>query len=129
MEALRVMTYFKVSLSTCNWDSAKEKALSYDKAFLGEFGRCERIRTSDPLHPMQMRYLAALHTDGVSSADGEEVYGDAPTLSTGEIPVRDRLPALRATSDQSATSRAFCRHLSTVLHEKRPPWWAAVWRE
>lgn len=22
MEALRVMTYFKVSLSTCNWDSA-----------------------------------------------------------------------------------------------------------
>ena len=51
----------------------KEKALSSDKAFLGEFGRCERIRTSDPLHPMQMRYLAALHTDGVSSADGEEV--------------------------------------------------------
>lgn len=25
MEALRVMTYFKVSLSTCNWDSAFEK--------------------------------------------------------------------------------------------------------
>ena len=22
MEALKVMTYFKVSLSTCNWDSA-----------------------------------------------------------------------------------------------------------
>ena len=51
----------------------KEKALSFDKAFLGEFGRCERIRTSDPLHPMQMRYLAALHTDGVSSADGKGV--------------------------------------------------------
>ena len=93
----------------------KEKALSFDKAFLGEFGRCERIRTSDPLHPMQMRYLAALHTDGVSSADGEGVYGDAPTLSTGEIPVRDRLPALRATSDQSASSRAFCQHLAAVL--------------
>ena len=46
----------------------KEKALSSDKAFLGEFGRCERIRTSDPLHPMQMRYLAALHTDEVSSS-------------------------------------------------------------
>ena len=74
---------------------------------------------------MQMRYLAALHTDGVSSADGEGVYGDAPTLSTGEIPVRDRLPALRATSDQSATSRAFCRHLSAVLHEKRRPQWGA----
>ena len=25
MEALRVMTYFKVSLSTCNWDSAIKK--------------------------------------------------------------------------------------------------------
>ena len=25
MEALRVMTYFKVSLSTCNWDSTFEK--------------------------------------------------------------------------------------------------------
>ena len=61
---------------------AKEKALSFDKAFTGVFGRCERIRTSDPLHPMQMRYLAALHTDGVSSADGGRVYGDDPALST-----------------------------------------------
>ncbi len=54
----------------CQRRGTKEKALSFDKAFTGEFGRCERIRTSDPLHPMQMRYLAALHTDGVSSADG-----------------------------------------------------------
>jgi len=29
MEALRVMTYFKVSLSTCNWDSALKKAAAY----------------------------------------------------------------------------------------------------
>ena len=99
----------------------KKIAQSFDWAIFGENGRCERIRTSDPLHPMQMRYLAALHTDGVSSADGEGVYGDAPTLSTGEIQVRDRLPALRATSDQSATSGAFCRHLTAVLQEKRPP--------
>ena len=27
MEALKVMTYFKVSLSTCNWDSAMKKPL------------------------------------------------------------------------------------------------------
>ena len=33
---------------------------------------------------MQMRYLAALHTDGVSSADGGRVYGDDPALSTGK---------------------------------------------
>jgi hypothetical protein len=36
MEALRVMTYFKVSLSTCNWDSAMKKGnrevpLSFDR--------------------------------------------------------------------------------------------------
>ncbi len=26
-------------------------------------GRGEKIRTSDPLHPMQVRYQAALHPD------------------------------------------------------------------
>ena len=26
-------------------------------------GRCERIRTFDPLHPMQVRYQAAPHTE------------------------------------------------------------------
>ena len=30
-------------------------------------GRCERIRTFDPLHPMQVRYQAAPHTDQVAS--------------------------------------------------------------
>ena len=30
---------------------------------LGFIGRCERIRTFDPLHPMQVRYQAAPHTD------------------------------------------------------------------
>ena len=29
------------------------------------YGRCERIRTFDPLHPMQVRYQAAPHTDQV----------------------------------------------------------------
>ena len=28
-----------------------------------EFGRCERIRTSDPFLPKEVRYQAALHTD------------------------------------------------------------------
>ena len=30
------------------------------------YGRCERIRTFDPLHPMQVRYQAAPHTDKLS---------------------------------------------------------------
>ena len=33
------------------------------KAFAVCSGRCERIRTFDPLHPMQVRYQAAPHTD------------------------------------------------------------------
>ena len=28
-----------------------------------EYGRCERIRTSDPFLPKEVRYQAALHTD------------------------------------------------------------------
>ena len=32
-------------------------------AFVLSPGRCERIRTFDPLHPMQVRYQAAPHTD------------------------------------------------------------------
>ena len=33
------------------------------KAFKLSTGRCERIRTFDPLHPMQVRYQAAPHTE------------------------------------------------------------------
>ena len=38
------------------------KCLSLE-AFVLPNGRCERIRTFDPLHPMQVRYQAAPHTD------------------------------------------------------------------
>jgi hypothetical protein len=34
-------------------------------------GRCERIRTFDPLHPMQVRYQAAPHTEALN-------YNEAP---------------------------------------------------
>ena len=37
------------------------------KAFVLSNGRCERIRTFDPLHPMQVRYQAAPHTDKTAS--------------------------------------------------------------
>ncbi len=33
------------------------------EAFVLSTGRCERIRTFDPLHPMQVRYQAAPHTE------------------------------------------------------------------
>src|SRR6478735_461400 len=35
-------------------------------AFIGSYGRCERIRTFDPLHPMQVRYQAAPHTEALN---------------------------------------------------------------
>ena len=37
------------------------------KAFVLSNGRCERIRTFDPLHPMQVRYQAAPHTESGSN--------------------------------------------------------------
>jgi hypothetical protein len=42
-----------------------EKASEYRylEAFGLSNGRCERIRTFDPLHPMQVRYQAAPHTE------------------------------------------------------------------
>jgi hypothetical protein len=41
----------------------KTKDLEYRYSRSLIFGRCERIRTFDPLHPMQVRYQAAPHTD------------------------------------------------------------------
>ena len=48
-------------------------------------GRSERIRTSDPLVPNEVRYQAALHSDiwrGVPAA-GEGPYSDAGTGGQG----------------------------------------------
>ena len=36
------------------------------KPFVLTRGRCERIRTFDPLHPMQVRYQAAPHTEALN---------------------------------------------------------------
>jgi len=42
----------------------KEKpAVSIPTTGFGSSGRGEKIRTSDPLHPMQVRYQAALRPD------------------------------------------------------------------
>ena len=43
----------------------KEKPASQTAGF-EKIGRCERIRTFDPLHPMQVRYQAAPHTEGLN---------------------------------------------------------------
>ena len=41
----------------------KASRYRYLEAFRLSLGRCERIRTFDPLHPMQVRYQAAPHTE------------------------------------------------------------------
>ena len=41
----------------------KASEYRYSEAFVLTNGRCERIRTFDPLHPMQVRYQAAPHTE------------------------------------------------------------------
>ena len=41
----------------------KASEYRYLEAFDLSVGRCERIRTFDPLHPMQVRYQAAPHTE------------------------------------------------------------------
>ena len=44
----------------------KASEYRYLEAFIFTVGRCERIRTFDPLHPMQVRYQAAPHTDEIN---------------------------------------------------------------
>jgi hypothetical protein len=45
----------------------KASKYRYLEAFVVRNGRCERIRTFDPLHPMQVRYQAAPHTESASN--------------------------------------------------------------
>jgi hypothetical protein len=44
----------------------KASEYRYLEAFVLSNGRCERIRTFDPLHPMQVRYQAAPHTEAMN---------------------------------------------------------------
>ena len=44
----------------------KASEYRYLEAFDIRIGRCERIRTFDPLHPMQVRYQAAPHTEALN---------------------------------------------------------------
>ena len=48
----------------------KASEYRYLEVFVLSNGRCERIRTFDPLHPMQVRYQAAPHTALVWNYNG-----------------------------------------------------------
>ncbi len=52
-----------LSRRKCGDRAQTKKGLGKAKSFFGINGRRERIRTFDPLHPMQVRYQAALHAD------------------------------------------------------------------
>jgi hypothetical protein len=57
----------------------KASEYRYLEAFNLSNGRCERIRTFDPLHPMQVRYQAAPHTDSALN------YSLSFTLKLGSL--------------------------------------------
>ena len=58
---MRLIGLFSAGLLKLRLDSPHKKARRYALGFL--FGRDGEIRTHDPLHPMQVRYRAALHPD------------------------------------------------------------------
>ena len=49
--------------------------------FFGKFGRSERIRTSDPLLPKQVRYQTALRSDRGQGVTGTRGPLQDPTAS------------------------------------------------
>jgi hypothetical protein len=48
-----------------NGDSPEQRLMVYLVSTGEVFGRCERIRTSDPFVPNEVRYQAAPHTDNL----------------------------------------------------------------
>ena len=62
---LNGLTAFLVTVAktTCHKMSQNEKTRNSDFSKLLKNGRDERIRTSDPLDPIQVRYQTALHPD------------------------------------------------------------------
>jgi hypothetical protein len=59
------------------------------KAFVLSTGRCERIRTFDPLHPMQVRYQAAPHTEGTNYSPLKRSSGGEQVPDFGELSAHD----------------------------------------
>ena len=75
-------------------------------AFVRTIGRCERIRTFDPLHPMQVRYQAAPHT-GLRESITRCVV--KPTVQAGHV-----CPLARHEPD--AAKVALCLSLILRIH-------------
>ena len=74
-----------------------EKADSKLSAFF-EFGRSEWIRTTDPLHPMQMRYQAAPHPYNKSAIINSTISA-ALAPSDNQISSQARIEASSARSE------------------------------
>ncbi len=58
-----------------------KKAGSENHYRLVYFGRGEKIRTSDPLHPMQVRYQAALRPDMLRIIAEASVFSSSKTAA------------------------------------------------
>ncbi len=70
----------------------KEKGLvAINPLTLIQYGRCDRIRTYDPLHPMQVRYQAAPHTEALNSSSRGEPERALKLLRIKQIGNRQKL--------------------------------------
>ena len=71
---------------------SKEKGLvTPNRITLICLGRCDRIRTYDPLHPMQVRYQAAPHTEALNSSSRGEPDWPLLLLRIKQIGNRQKL--------------------------------------
>ena len=77
------------------------------EASIIRIGRCERIRTFDPLHPMQVRYQAAPHTDKLQIITRRQTMLSKQDRANHGFPVTRIAP------------------VATVV---APPWWSAIQR-
>ena len=77
-------------------------------------GRCERIRTLDPLHPMQVRYQAALHAEARNYSLSE--CSDSGSSSSRIVESRSRI-----SNSSRRTCDSFCGQQVALFGAARCP--------
>ncbi len=89
------------------------------KALSKMSGRCERIRTFDPLHPMQVRYQAAPHTEFQLEIITAGRGGSGSIQRRGGHPNAQNRPLSMCGGQQLADFKEFTAHLQELLDINR----------
>ncbi len=104
----------------CAPDETKAARPCFINAFRGIFGRSERIRTSDPLLPKQVRYQTALRSDRLGGLNRLQRFGKAPLRQSRLI--AGPFEALQPTGNPRLRCRVHPRSVfqhRTVLADRR----------